>query len=780
MKKTAFAVFLLLFYTVSLKADATSLQVFNTGYQGQYIQASTLNNPVAHFKISADSAGDTLTYIAVENYLDSWYIGAAEENSSVSDNGIRVWYYPVDSSVFSPVSAQYVTHLPVDGSNWWHNTFSLPVADGSGIWITADIEEYPLGGTCEFQFQDIQFESGAVIDSYGLPSAPPVMMITQAKPVEELEISHSGGSMQPFISTSQSGITAGEIHFYNNSDSGSAPAVVSSVTLTVKSYTPYGTILSPTSVMASIKLQDKNHGTIYGQLSGALLPSAASPFAVPLSLLNVPAGVTTTVSIIISCADSDSAAGQNFVISLNDSGSVKAYDYYSTLPVSVSESPSDPTGFPMDSNFSQIQKAPQSVGFSLNDLIPSNINKGQQNVVLASVIFSNPGDSLTASAEIYNLTFNFTDSSGSPVSPASLFSKVSVTDPTGTLIYGMKSGSSIENTGSSVNFPLTGIITVPSGSSVTATVRADINPLTSATGFRAGITASSSVLSRDRNSFSSVPSVFSGSLPAYTSLALLTSSCVLSAVPQMPGVIYKGSASVPLMELSFSAPLSFGGGNLLISGITLTCRSDSGGQVDFNSVFSSVSASYGASSQILASLPASDTMYFAFSNPVTITASSPVFSFSASVKENTSAKSVSVQILSQAGISRFQDNDPSREIFIAPAPGTAFPVSSGSGYLGGAATGLALSAYPNPFRTGSFAVISYYLSEQSTVSIDIYDIMGNLIKPLLQDAQRAAGSRTEDIWDGTDSRGRPVNSGTYVVKVTTAGGNMTKKITYIR
>lgn len=780
MKKTAYLALFVLITASTISAGASSVQIFNTGFQGKYLQADTQNNPVAHFRVAADSAGDTLTHISIENYLDSWYVGSAAENESIKENGIKVWYYPVDASEFSPASAQYVTHLPVDGSDWWYNTFSFPVIDGSGIWITADINEYPVGGTCEFQFEDIRFESGAVVNSSGLPAVPPVMMLTQSKPAEQLDISHSGGSMQTYISNSQENIIAGQISFYNNSDSGASPAVISSITLTVKAYSPYGSILSPDSVISSVRIQDKNSGTIYGQAGGAYMPSSAQSFAVPLSLLNVPAGVTITANIVAACTSDESSAGLNFVVSVEDSASVYAYDYYSLARVSVAASPVDPTGFPMDSNFAYIQKRPLSVNISLNDLMPANINKGQLNVLLASYVFSNPGDTHTASAEAYNFTITLQDSAENPVSPASLFSKLSVTDPTGSVIYGLKSGASLETTGNTANFPLTGIITVSAGGSVTVTVRADINPLTTAVGFKAGMAAASDILCRDRNSFSSVASLFSQPLPSFTSLALLTSSCVISHTPKLPAVIYKGSTSVDVMDAAFSAPLSFGGGSLLIRGITLTCRDHSGASLNFNNVFDSLRVSYDTENIVFSTMPSSDKFYMSFASPVTITASSPVFAISAAVREAASAKSVSLRILSESDISRYQDNDPQREIYIAPYPGSSFPFSSGTAFIGGAASGLSLSVYPSPFRFGSPAGISYYLSEPQKVTIEIYDIMGNLIKTIAKDSPRQAGSRTEDSWDGTDSRGRPVNSGTYVTRVFYAGGSMTKKITFIK
>lgn len=777
MKKIILMPFFFLFLYASLSA-AASVQIFDTGFQGKYIQAATVNNPVAHFRINTGAEGNTLTSISIENRLDSWYIGSADETGSITENGIKVWYYPVDTPAFSAVSAQYVTHLAVDGFTRWSNTFSLPVTDGSGIWITADIGEYPVGGTCEFQFEEIQFESGTPVAAYGLPSSPPVMLLTQAKPVEQIAVSHTGGAMQAFISTSQENINAAEFRFLNDSPSGSASAVISSINLTVKSYNPYGTILSPSSVISSLRIQDKNLGTIYGQLSGSAIPSAAAPFSVPLSLLNIPAGLTVTANIIITATGDNAAAGSNFVISIENSSSVTAYDYYSTKPVIVKAAPYDPTGFPMNSNFTTIQKRPVTVTAALTGLIPSTINKGQQNVILANLVFSNPGDTLTAAAEIYNLTLSFTDNAAQLLTPSLLFSRISITDPTGSIIYGLKTGSSIETSAGPSFFPLSGMITVPAGGSATVTVRADIAPLTTATGFRIGLVSPGDVLARDRNSFTPASVLFQNILPSWSGLALLTSSFSISHTPLLPPVVHKGSENTPVIAFSLNTPLSFGGGNLLVSGLTLTCKDAGGTPINFNSVLSSLSVSVSGISHSFTALPSSSKFYAAFASPVTVASSGLTADIKASIKPEPGTGSFQIHIDSASDISRFQDNDPLREIFIASAEG--FPLSSGIAYIGGAASGLALAAYPNPFRSGSSAVISYYISGPGNVSIEIYDIMGNLIKTIAKNSARPAGSRTEDSWDGTDNRGRLVNSGTYIVRVSADSGSMTRKITFIK
>ena len=69
--------------------------------------------------------------------------------------------------------------------------------------------------------------------------------------------------------------------------------------------------------------------------------------------------------------------------------------------------------------------------------------------------------------------------------------------------------------------------------------------------------------------------------------------------------------------------------------------------------------------------------------------------------------------------------------------------------------------YPNPFN--STVEIRYDLPEGRHVRMEVYDIMGELVKVLV-DRDESAGYMVE-LWDGRDDRGEYVPSGVYFVKV---------------
>ncbi|MCH8304673.1 MAG: T9SS type A sorting domain-containing protein, partial [Candidatus Marinimicrobia bacterium] len=72
--------------------------------------------------------------------------------------------------------------------------------------------------------------------------------------------------------------------------------------------------------------------------------------------------------------------------------------------------------------------------------------------------------------------------------------------------------------------------------------------------------------------------------------------------------------------------------------------------------------------------------------------------------------------------------------------------------------------YPNPFNPST--LIRYALPKSSTVSLVIYNMMGQEIRRW--DESDAVPGYYEKIWNGTTQAGVPVSSGIYIYRLTTA------------
>ncbi|NUO80187.1 T9SS type A sorting domain-containing protein [candidate division KSB1 bacterium] len=85
--------------------------------------------------------------------------------------------------------------------------------------------------------------------------------------------------------------------------------------------------------------------------------------------------------------------------------------------------------------------------------------------------------------------------------------------------------------------------------------------------------------------------------------------------------------------------------------------------------------------------------------------------------------------------------------------------------------------FPNPFRAGNGATtVRYYLADPGRVSINVYDVKGDLIKTVLDQVQRSAGENLGEVWDGTDLNGVQVSPGLYYVEVKTQNQRSVVKV----
>jgi len=84
------------------------------------------------------------------------------------------------------------------------------------------------------------------------------------------------------------------------------------------------------------------------------------------------------------------------------------------------------------------------------------------------------------------------------------------------------------------------------------------------------------------------------------------------------------------------------------------------------------------------------------------------------------------------------------------------------------------SNYPNPFNPST--TISYSIDQPSNVTIDIYNIKGQLIKKLYSGYVQTVNTKHSLVWSGTDSQGKQVASGIYFVRLKTSSFTKTRKM----
>jgi len=108
-------------------------------------------------------------------------------------------------------------------------------------------------------------------------------------------------------------------------------------------------------------------------------------------------------------------------------------------------------------------------------------------------------------------------------------------------------------------------------------------------------------------------------------------------------------------------------------------------------------------------------------------------------------------------------------------------------YLGGAQGGLPglalgpavtrlLPSRPNPFRTD--AQLAFELARPGVVALDVFDVTGRLVRPIVR--SRLAAARHRLTWDGRDADGRPLPGGVYFLRLEADGVRACRRLIRVR
>jgi hypothetical protein len=84
--------------------------------------------------------------------------------------------------------------------------------------------------------------------------------------------------------------------------------------------------------------------------------------------------------------------------------------------------------------------------------------------------------------------------------------------------------------------------------------------------------------------------------------------------------------------------------------------------------------------------------------------------------------------------------------------------------------------YPNPFNPTTS--ISYGLPTDSHVKIEVFNLLGQRVRTLVDEVQKAGYKRL--VWDGRDGQGKAVASGMYLYRLRTDDNQATKKMMMLK
>jgi len=89
-----------------------------------------------------------------------------------------------------------------------------------------------------------------------------------------------------------------------------------------------------------------------------------------------------------------------------------------------------------------------------------------------------------------------------------------------------------------------------------------------------------------------------------------------------------------------------------------------------------------------------------------------------------------------------------------------------------------LTNFPNPVKDETR--FKYSLEKNSIVSLEIIDLLGNVVKTVLSNEEQTAGIKTTDSYNVTDAVGNKLRTGTYIYKLTVDGKSQSAKMNVVK
>jgi flagellar hook assembly protein FlgD len=83
---------------------------------------------------------------------------------------------------------------------------------------------------------------------------------------------------------------------------------------------------------------------------------------------------------------------------------------------------------------------------------------------------------------------------------------------------------------------------------------------------------------------------------------------------------------------------------------------------------------------------------------------------------------------------------------------------------------------PNPFNPTT--MIGYTVPARATVTLQIYDVAGRLVRTLVNESRDAG--RYSTVWDGRSNNGSQVGSGVYFYRLQAGNATLTRKMVMLK
>ncbi len=432
------------------------------------------------------------------------------------------------------------------------------------------------------------------------------------------------------------------------------------------------------------------------------------------------------------------------------------------------------TVFPMETNPISVLSPATALTMCPQSVLPVSVSGGVDSLEMIDITVTYPVAADVSPVRLFSVAVSVVDSAGSPLNPVWLFDRIGyrVDGYTGyqdfvKLVFGA----------AVFEFSDTGLLVSP-GDSVTVTLLADIEADAPYEHFLLQVMSGQSFEIVDATDTTATPGLqtsvgCSESLPFVSGLTevYLPAGRPMVSVQSLPvQVTYPGQTDVGV----FSGLLTYGSavpqGSLSLLGLTgrVYQRGPEGSlAVDASVVFERVVVEIAGVEAGRVEAPVGDSVTIGFVSPVTVAHSAELgMQMFCDLKPGVLRGNYFVEF-GDSTFLEIEDQNLASAVYPTLAGGN-FPVYTAELSVSAAGLEESFANYPNPFNphVDGATTITYVLTEAAKVDIEIFSITGALVKAVVIDGTRGAGTHQEDVWAGANDVGRMVIPGTYFCRIT--------------
>ncbi len=482
--------------------------------------------------------------------------------------------------------------------------------------------------------------------------------------------------------------------------------------------------------------------------------------------------VSSTIPIVLvgSIDASYEPESSSMCFSLEDSLGISARDINSGVSIAVRPDTGAGYSFPMVTGTAGFMDALSGVFAAATGSLPASVTVADEGVAVFDITVTHTGQPGESPAELSSITLRLLDNIGNGMDGNTVVKKLTV------MAGDSMAGSffpSAGNTSSYLTVPFANRLDINAEGSLMLSVILDMYEGASTGLFQFQI-AANGIEVYDGTSGERFTNI-GGDFPlasGVSEIVLPADRITINAESVMP---HNASTrhEIGIFDISFSRGAGEGGSVVKVDAVTVELLNLNGTSLDASSIVESARLECGGVDISGFADMAEDGIKITLSGaPGVEPGSSLTMRLYCTLFGTGGERGMSARIAS-AGAVQCHDSVSGMPVDVFPREGTLFPFNSETATLIPGEIEASFSNFPNPFTPSeSETRVVFYMPKRGRVALEIYTVLGRLVRRLIEGVWMEAGLHQDIRWDGKNGDGDKVLSGVYylVLKIDDGGG----------